>query len=91
MSTIKSVEPIVVEEDHGLKTPGAIVSVEYELGEVVDRYCGFCVAHINNNVLMCFNVYTKIIYREGTYEECKEKLNELKAKMIDTHLSDVIE
>lgn len=91
MSTIKSVEPIITEEDHGLKTPGLSVTIEFSDGEVVDRYCGFYVVHINNNVFMCFSVHTKIVYCEGTLEECRKKLNELKTKMIDTHLSDLVD
>lgn len=80
---ITKVEKTIVEEDVGLLTPGAIVSVEYEPGDVLDLYCGICIAHINNNVFVCMNRYTNNVYCKGSLGECRKKFDELVEKIIN--------
>ena len=55
MSTIKSVEPIIVEEDHGLKTPGCVVEMPMKLYVLFSK--GWDIFE-HNSVVRCLGIFS---------------------------------
>lgn len=78
---IINTQKTMVEEDKGLLTPGSIVTVKFEPGEILDMYYGLLLIHANNNQFACLDKYTFEVFCSGTLDDCRKKFNEMQAEM----------